>query len=578
MGKRITVKIFAKQRFSINPGKMTIVIQPKKYCAVLPEMILAFIFVVSITIGPASAQQSFLIFPLQTIDQTAKKYPDSAFTMLKKNMIFHQGNKDREGEAVCLQKMGKVLRYASNYQQAMQKLLLADEIFRELGNKKMLAENLSDLGGVCYNNQQAEAAMLHFREAIAIYRELKDEYGMAKVLSQTGHLFEKQAKYDSAFAYQFIALYYARGKQEDQELFKIYENLGSIHEDLRQYDSARYYFTLSLKGFKKSGNFVDQAEVINNLGDIYYKSGDYINGLRYALMARDIAMETNEPYQLQSSYRDISQNYFELKTYDSAYWYLEKSRALIQSIYAKENSQQIALLQAIYDTDRKNSEIERLNALRKADDILKYGALVVLVLMTLLGILIFNRQKLKIKSEQLVNERNVEIFETQKGLMESELKRKKLEEESLKHQLEIKGRQLSSHILHLIQKNEVMEEIKTGLNEILKDEKRDQKKQVRQVLQKINFSFSQDQYWDDFRLIFDQVHPEFIPKLQVICPQLSATELRLLVLLKMNLGYSDMAMLLGITADSLRVMRYRIKKKLKLAVEDSLTSFIQRVV
>jgi DNA-binding CsgD family transcriptional regulator len=532
------------------------------------------IFITTVT---TFAQPSFIIFPLNSIDETAKKYPDSAFSMLKKNIVFHQGINDREGEAVCLQKMGRVLHYAGNYQQAMQKLLMAEEIFRDLGKRKLLAENLSDLGAVCYNNQQASEAMRHFREAITIYEELNDEYGIAKVYAQTGHLFEKQSRYDSAFAYQFKAMHFARRKPEDQVLFKIYENLGSIHEDLRQYDSARYYFTLSLKGFKKSGNFVDQAEVINNLGDIYYKSGDYINGLRYALMARDIAMETNEPYQLQSSYRDISQNYFELKTYDSAYLYLEKSRALIQSIYAIENSQQIALLQAIYDTDRKNSEIERLNALRKADDILKYGALIVLLLMTLLGIVIFNRQKLKIKSEQLVNERNVEIFETQKGLMESELKRKKLEEESLKHQLEIKGRQLSSHILHLIQKNEVMEEIKTGLNEILKDEKRDQKKQVRQILQKINFSFSQDQYWDDFRLIFDQVHPEFIPRLQVICPQLSATELRLLVLLKMNLGYSDMAMLLGITVDSLRVMRYRIKKKLKLSVEDSLTAFIQRV-
>jgi tetratricopeptide (TPR) repeat protein len=531
-----------------------------------------------ITADTVNAQPSFIIFPLNSIDETAKRYPDSAFSMLKKNIAFHQGINDREGEAVCLQKMGRVLHYAGNYQQAMQQLLKAEEIFRDLGKRKLLAENLSDLGAVCYNNQQASAAMRHFREAITIYEELNDQYGIAKVYAQTGHLFEKQSRYDSAFVYQLKAMHFAKRNPEDQVLFKIYENLGSIHEDLRQYDSARYYFTLSIKGFRKTGNLIDQAEVLNNLGDIYFKSGDYANGLSYAMKARDIAMQTNEPYQLQSSYRDISQNYFALKKFDSAYWFLEKSRALIQSIYTLENSQQIALLQAIYDTDRKNSEIERLNALRKADDLLKYGALMVLLLMVLLGIVFFNRQKLKIKSERVVNERNVEIFETQKGLMESELKRKKLEEESLKHQLEIKGRQLSAHILHLIQKNEVMEEIKTGLTDIIKDDKRDQKKQVRQILQKINFSFSQDQYWDDFRLIFDQVHPEFIPKLQQICPQLSATELRLLVLLKMNLSYSDMAMLLGITADSLRVMRYRIKKKLKLASEDSLTSFIQRLV
>ncbi len=554
------------------------VMSRKKYQTSIPLKLIWTFFIVCCFAQSIQAQPSFIIFPLNRIDEIARKYPDSAFVMLKKNMAIHQQNDDKESEAICLQKMGKVLQYAGNYQQAMEKLLMADEIFRSIGNQKQLAENLSELGTVCYNNQQTEAAMNHFKEAGFIYRELNDEAGMAKIYGQTGHLFEKQSRYDSAFAYQRIALHYAKQKAGDQTLYKIYENLGSIYEDLLQYDSARFYFTLSLSGFQQSENFVDQAEVLNNLGDIYYKSGDYANGLKYAFLAHDIAIKTNERYQLQSAYRDISQNYFALKEYDSAYTYLEKSRALIQSIYALENSQQIALLQAIYDTERKNNEIERLNALRKADNVLQYGALMVLLLVVMMGLLIFNRQKLKIKSERLVHERNLEIFETQKGLMESELKRKQLEEESLKHQLEIKGRQLSSHILHLIQKNEVMEEIKTGLTEIIKDDKRDQKKQLRQILQKITFSFSQDQYWDDFRLIFDQVHPEFIPKLQQLCPSLSATELRLLVLLKMNLGSADIAMLMGITADSLRVTRYRIKKKLKLEGEESLTSFTQKII
>jgi hypothetical protein len=43
----------------------------------------------------------------------------------------------------------------------------------------------------------------------------------------------------------------------------------------------------------------------------------------------------------------------------------------------------------------------------------------------------------------------------------------------------------------------------------------------------------------------------------------------------MNIGSADTAKLLGITTDSLRVVRYRVKKKLQLAPEESLSAFVQ---
>ncbi|WP_315822302.1 hypothetical protein [Paraflavitalea speifideaquila] len=46
-------------------------------------------------------------------------------------------------------------------------------------------------------------------------------------------------------------------------------------------------------------------------------------------------------------------------------------------------------------------------------------------------------------------------------------------------------------------------------------------------------------------------------------------------LLKMNLTSADMATLLGISEDSIRVMRYRLRKKLNLPQGESLTMFIQ---
>jgi tetratricopeptide (TPR) repeat protein len=429
------------------------------------------------------------------------------------------------------------------------------------------------LGGGTLEYESPRKVFLNFRNSL--FSLLKNDGGIAQTYAAIGHMYEKRKMYDSAFYYQQTALIYANKIGSIAAQAKIYENIGSIYEDRSQFDSAKFYFEKSLLLYQQNQDVLSSIEVINNLGDVYQKSGDYQRGLYYAKQAMLLAQQNKAMYQLQSAYRDMGQNFAMMQQHDSAYQYLEKSRALVQQIYAAENGQQIALQQTMYDTEKKNAEITRLQADKKVTSTIIVAAVLLLIVLSLLGIVAFSRQKFKIKNEQSINETNQKIFDTEKGLMESELQRQQLQEENLQQQLEIKSSQLSSHILHLIQKNEVMEEIKTGLTEIIHDDKRDQKKQLRQLLQKINFSFSQDSYWEQFRLIFDQVHTSFFTNLTQQFPSLTASELKLLSLIKMNLSTGDIATLLGITQDSLRVNRYRLKKKLGLEQGASLTAFIQ---
>jgi DNA-binding CsgD family transcriptional regulator len=51
--------------------------------------------------------------------------------------------------------------------------------------------------------------------------------------------------------------------------------------------------------------------------------------------------------------------------------------------------------------------------------------------------------------------------------------------------------------------------------------------------------------------------------------------MRLIALLKVNMDSKDIAGLLGISNDSLRVARYRLRKKLNLEQGDNLSTFIQ---
>lgn len=509
------------------------------------------------------------------IEKLSGQYPDSAYNLLKHYLNIAKNENNTFREAMCLQQMGQLLYHRGNYTAAIDHLLDAEKIFRDNTYQQPLAQTLNYLGNIYYYNKQTQKAKSEFAEALKLFKSLKDKKGISETYGQIGHIYEKGQMYDSAYYFQKMALSYLSQEEDKTPAAKIYENIGSIMEDRALYDSALHYYILSLELNQIADNKIAQIEVINNIGDVYRKTGNYSKGLQYSKDAVMLSLQLQEKYQLSSAYRDIARSYELLKRYDSAYYYNELGRELMQEIYTTESSKEIALMQTLFDTEKKDAEITKLNAERRANLIISISAVIVVLLLSILAWAIYNRQQLKIKNERSINERNQQIYETRNGLLQAELKNKQLEELNLKQQLEIKSKELSSHILHLIQKNEVLETLRADLDELQKDDKRDQKKQVRKIIQKINTSFNQDSYWEEFRLIFDNVHQSFFTSLQQMNTDLTASELKLLALIKMNLSSQDIATLLGITPDSLRVTRYRIKKKLKLNPDESLTSFIQ---
>ncbi|WP_461063369.1 tetratricopeptide repeat protein [Spirosoma horti] len=510
-------------------------------------------------------------------EQLAPHYPDSAYRLIKAKLdkAISQHNELAQGD--YLQEIGSLLYHQGSYVQAIDYLLQAQKIFRNSNNEQRLADNRNELGTVYYYNEQPERALTQFTDALAYYQRSGNAKGLAQTYANIGHIYEKRRDAKKAYRYQKQALVHSRMANDTASLTKIFENLGSIFEDEARFDSAHRYYQQALALAQQTHDEIGQIEIINNLGDVFRKTGRYKQGMALSRQALDLSQQTGERYQLSAALRDIAKTFRLMNQADSAYKYIELSRDLTDEIYAIENNRQITLLQTLFDVERKDSEIAQLNARKQADLIIIIATCVVLLLIGILAFVIISRQRLKIQNEQALNQQNQQIFSTQNELMRAELKNKQLKEENLKGQLELKSNELTSHTLQIIQKNQVLEAIKDDLAAILKDDKRDQKKQLRQLLEKIGQRFDRDKYWDDFRRIFDQIHPHFFEQLAHQFPDLTPTDLRLIALLKMNINSADVATLLGISSDSLRVSRYRLRKKIGLPEGESLSAYIHSV-
>lgn len=505
----------------------------------------------------------------------SQNHPDSALIILKKVYVVATEKNDVLTTGICLQQMGMICFNQGHYAQALDFYLHADKIFEASKNKELLAANLSQMGILYYYNKEIGKSRALYDKALSIYRQDGNLKGQADIFGNIGHLYEKHQQYDSAFYYQNLALNKYQKINFKQGAAKIYENLGSIYEDQARYDSAYNCFNRSLLLYHEAHNEIGSIEVVNNLGDILRKTGRYEEGLKLSYRALALAQQTSNTYQLAAACRDLGKAYQLMNRLDSAYHYIELSRKYSLEVYSKEGVNQTAFLQVLYDINKKSDEIARLNNIRKTNQVITIAEIIVVVLLVILGLVIFSRQRLKIKDQRVLAAQKESIFEAQRELMNLELKNKQLQENALKQQLELKGKELSNHTLNLIKNNQLLESLRNTLQEMVKDDKRDQKKQMQQIIHQINQSFNHEQHWKEFTAAFEQVHQRFFEDLKKYSNELTSADMRLIALLKINLDSKDIATLLGISLDSLRVSRYRLRKKLNLNQGDNLSAFIQ---
>jgi tetratricopeptide (TPR) repeat protein len=543
-----------------------------KIYARLTQLTLCLFLLITSVAALAQSNKTDRFQPLQFLGQ---QHPDSALIVLKKIHATAVQDNDNRIAGMSLQQMGQICFNQGHYAQALDFYLHADKVFAQLGNKDLLAENLGKMGILYYYNKQSDKSFQLYNRALALYRSTNNKKGQAEIFGAIGHLYEKHQKYDSSFYYQRLALSSYKRIGDDYGQAKIYENLGSIHEDLANYDSSYSCFKKSLEIYNKYNNEVASIEVINNIGDILRKTGKYEAGIVQSRKAYELSLKTHNLYQLAASCRDIGKGYQLMNRMDSAYHYLELSRKYSLDVYSRESLKQTSFLQVLYDMDKKSDEITRLNNIRKTNQIVTVGGIIIVLLLVGLGFVAFSRQRLKIRDQRVLVEQNKSIFEAQRDLMELELKNKRLEEESLKQELELKGQELSSHTLNLIKNNQLLESMRNTLQDMVKEDKRDQKRQMQQIIQQINQSFNHEQHWKEFTLAFEQVHQSFFDKLKQSSNDLTSTDLRLIALLKVNMDSKDIAGLMGISIDSLRVARYRLRKKLNIEQGENLTTFIQ---
>ena len=93
------------------------------------------------------------------------------------------------------------------------------------------------------------------------------------------------------------------------------------------------------------------------------------------------------------------------------------------------------------------------------------------------------------------------------------------------------------------------------------------------IVDKINSKISDDT-WQRFEIAFHSANNNFKKSILSQFPSLTQKDLKLCIFLKLDLSTKDIASILNVESDSIKVARYRLRKKMNLTKEQNLQSFI----
>ncbi len=449
---------------------------------------------------------------------------------------------------------------------------------------KYLAPTYINIGSVCYKNENYDLALKYFKDALILSIEIKDSVKIASCYNNLGLVYKELNDTICALGNYKNSLKIKTEIKDIRGQILVLNSIGTLYLSLNELNKAKQNLTKAIE-LNRNGKYQSALAIsLHNLANYYLKIKQPSKAINNALKGLEIMKQIGKRGALEGVYKLLSEAYEMQDNYHTSLQYYKLFKSIHDSIFNANSRENYNKLQLQLETTQKEKKIELLKKeqekqklkhqiLKNKQTAILIIALIIIVLAVVITFGLYNRRQ---KDRQIHKQKEL-VHKKEKKLAEVELERIKLKEEELQQSILYKSKQLSTHALHMVQKNTMLLEIQDELKNLAKKSDTDDKSQYKRIYQQIKLSLRADNDWDVFKLYFEDINKNFYTNLKKVNPNLTTYELRLCALIKMNMNSMEMASVLNIAHNSIKSARYRLKKKLKLDIDANLEEFIRKI-
>lgn len=462
--------------------------------------------------------------------------------------------------ARTLSTYGVALMFAGEYAAALRQITRAEAIYRELGDIEGQAVALQDMAGIYGSMGDQNKSNGMMLQSAGMYLQVGDSMRYAICITDLCANFLELYQPDSVLRYLPSALDIMKGKHRIGEAMANY-NLGEARLQKEQYTQALYHYDDAAKLADGIGFTRFEMEIEISRSQCFTALGQPKRAWQHILRADSIGQNSVNIEGRLNLLRFKMDAAHAAEEHDIAFQSATDLIALSDSLRSSERMQEVAALQESFEAEKREREIEFLSE-KATLETQKKNALIGLVFVVFAGaVLVINRESKRRKKA--------------KQLHQTEIALKEANEQRLQDQLKLSQRELTSRALLIAQKNEVLERLREKLRDLSAAEIAQDN--ITDALSTLQLEKTIDNNWAEFTRQFKEVNPVFYQSLQEHTGSLTANELRLAALLKMNLSSKEIAAVLNITPEGVKKARQRFRKKLGLQPNDGLEAFIAQL-
>lgn len=473
-----------------------------------------------------------------------------------------------ENGAVALLNIG-ICSYGVSYSQGLHYCLRAMEEFKKLEKtepQKALAGRSKCLQLISTINSREgkyRESILLSKEAMQGFASANDTTGyLGLIYNSLGEAYSHLNMDDSSEYFHRLALQERLLTKKFVYLPGSYLSVAAIELKHGNKEQSGVYYQRALFIADSTGNRQAQVSSLLGLGNWFLTfDQDEKSAEDHFLKAKQIASGLSD----KSFYLNVLQQLLLLKkqqgNFSEALKYGEEMQELKDQLATWEKDRITKSLEIQFDVaekDRQLTIVQNEKNIALLTNYLLWGTIGFLVLIGA-GIVLFLKK---------INKRDRLLLKTKEELVTVMAEQKKLKEQQLQNELEFKESQLTAVTFQMLQKNELLMELKEKLeqqNDFSKDN---------QLTRIITKGLNHDEEWSNFNTSFESINKNFYTRLKQAYPDISPNDLKICALIKMNLSIKEMSGILNISPDSVKTARYRLRKKLQLNSQDNLTDFI----
>jgi DNA-binding CsgD family transcriptional regulator len=385
-----------------------------------------------------------------------------------------------------------------------------------------------------------------------------DRIQSINIVNTLGLIYLQEKKTDSAVYYFRQCYRMAEQTQDSTWMGIVAGNIGNIFYEQQKYREAVPLLELDIRQSIKNGEVGSALSSLLILAQINFRNNDLAKTESLIREARKLLPNATKPnQQLKEFYLLQAKLNARKGNHALAFLFSDSAHVIKDSLFSKREDRLALSAERKLKLGKQQADMQQLEAQKKQQIIIRNSLIGGIFLLIVIGFLVINRQKILHRQKQ-------QKLEAEKDHFASEL--------------QTASQQLAEFTNSILEKNNLLEKYAAEIeNHTLRGSKVPPEIREEAHDKLLQATILTDDQWKAFRQLFDKVHSGYLLRLHEKLPDLTPAETRYVVLSKLNLTSKDMAAMLGVRPDTIRLYRHRLRKKLSIEADNALEELIHNI-